>query len=106
VVVNGDVAGAVRLKAGTKSGCFETGAWLCRSARGRGIGRQAMEAVIKQAAIAGAKEVYAETTTSNHGALAVLRHLGFHMEPTDIRASPVVGRPDGNVVRARLRLGP
>lgn len=55
--------------------------WLTRTARGRGIGRAAMAAVLDEAAALGARVVRAETTPRNAAALAVLRHLGFALEP-------------------------
>lgn len=104
VVVDGTIVGSVRLKVTAREGCLEMGAWLGRVARGRGIGRQALAALVEQAVLARAKEVCAETTTANIGALAVLRHLNFEIEAREEEAPPVAGRPKGMAVRARLCL--
>ena len=56
---------------------LETGIWLTRGARGRGVGRRALGAVLEQAPALGAHEVRADTTRGNGPALAVLRDLGF-----------------------------
>jgi RimJ/RimL family protein N-acetyltransferase len=104
VVVDGSITGSIRLKATARQGCLETGAWLGRAARGQGIGRQALAAVIEHAARAGAKEVCAETTTGNSGALAILRHLHFDIEAIGGETLPVAGRPGGRAVLARLWL--
>lgn len=81
VVVADRVVGAVRLKWTGSPGVLETGIWLTRTARGRGVGRAAMAAVLDEAAALGARVVRAETTPRNAAALAVLRHLGFALEP-------------------------
>jgi RimJ/RimL family protein N-acetyltransferase len=54
VEVDGDVAGAVRLKRTAEPGVLETGIWLTRGARGRGAGRRAIAALLEQAAVLGA----------------------------------------------------
>ena len=93
--VDNQVVGSVRLKHTDEQGILETGLWLTRSARGRGVGHAAMAAVLQQAARAGASGVVAETTIANASALAVLQHLGFDTAPTD----------DGRGVRAFLAMG-
>ena len=77
VELDGAVVGAVRLKRTAEPGVLETGIWLTRGARGRGIGRRALGGVLDEAAALGAYEVAAETTRGNGPALAVLRNLGF-----------------------------
>ncbi|TFV90269.1 GNAT family N-acetyltransferase [Blastococcus sp. CT_GayMR20] len=77
VEVDGDVAGAVRLKRTAEPGVLETGIWLARGVRGRGAGRRAIAAVLAQAAVLGGREVRVETGRGNQGALAILRGLGF-----------------------------
>ena len=94
IAVDDHVVGSARLKHTDEQGVLETGLWLTRSARGRGVGHAAMVAVLQQAARAGAAEVIAETTVVNASALAVLQHLGFDTAPTD----------DGRGVRAFLAL--
>jgi RimJ/RimL family protein N-acetyltransferase len=77
VEVDGDVAGAVRLKRTDEVGVLETGIWLTRGARGRGVAIQALAAVLDEAAASGAREVRAVTRSENAAALAVLRALDF-----------------------------
>jgi RimJ/RimL family protein N-acetyltransferase len=91
VVVGSAVVGSVRLKSTNEPGVLETGIWLTRSSRGRGVAVAAMAAVLRTAAALGAQEVRADTTTGNISALGVLRRLGFDLEVTD-----------GDSVRARL----
>ena len=93
VVVDGRVVGSVRL-ARTSDGVLETGAWLTRTVRRRGLGRAAFGAVLSEAAAAGARRVQASTTTGNGAALAVLRQLGFTCAPD----------ADGRTVRAGVDL--
>ena len=96
VIVDELVVGSVRLKGTEEHGVLETGIWLTRGARGRGVGRAAMGATLRQAATLGATEVRAHTTAANWGALAVLRRLGFDLDPAE----------NGRDVSAHLRLGP
>lgn len=79
VVVDERVVGSVRLKRTETPGVLETGAWLTRAARGRGVGRAAAAAVLREAAAAGADAVRADTTTGNAAALGVLYRLGFRL---------------------------
>lgn len=95
VVVGNAVVGAVRLKGTNEQGLLETGIWLTRSSRGRGVAVAAMEAVLGQAAALHAHGVRAETTTGNTSAQGVLRRLGFDLELTG-----------GDCVRAMLLLAP
>lgn len=96
VVVDDRVVGSVRLKRGADERVLETGAWLTRAARGRGVGRAAAAAVVREAAAVGARAVRAETTTGNAAALAVLDRLGFELRSDG----------DGREVRALLSLEP
>jgi len=91
VDLDGAVVGAVRLKRTAEPGVLETGIWLTRGARGRGVGRRAMGAVLDEALALGAHEVVAETTRGNWPALAVLRNLGFS---TAVAGERVVARRD------------
>ena len=77
VEVDGGVVGAVRLKRTAEPGVLETGIWLTRRARGRGVGRRALAAVLEEAAAGGAAAVRADTARGNGPALAALRDLGF-----------------------------
>lgn len=83
VVVDNAVVGSVRLKCTNEQGVLETGVWLTRSSRGRGVAVAAMAAVLGKAAALGAQGVRADTTTGNTSALGVLRRLGFDLEITD-----------------------
>lgn len=88
------VVGSVRLRRTGEPGVLETGIWLVRDARGRGVGRQAVRLVLDRARGAGAVTVRAETMPGNAGAVALLRSLGFR------------ARSHGEHVRADLHLGP
>lgn len=77
VVVDDAPVGCVRLKKTAEAGVLETGIWLRRSARGRGIGSQAMTAVLAEARAAGATAVVADTASDNLGARALMRAAGF-----------------------------
>lgn len=94
VVVDGAVLGAVRLRQTADDGVLETGVWLARSARGRGLGAEAVRAVVRRAADLGARAVRADTTAGNVAAQATLDRLGFTLTSTD----------DGRSVSAVLRL--
>ncbi|GGG71974.1 hypothetical protein GCM10011374_40900 [Kocuria dechangensis] len=83
VVVDEMVVGSVRLKHTDEPGVLEMGIWLTRGARGRGVGRAATAAALRQAASLGASGVRADTTAANAGALAVLRRFGFHLTLSD-----------------------
>ena len=83
VVVGNAVVGSVRLKCTNEPGVLETGVWLTRSSRGRGVAVAAMAAVLRTAAALGAQGVRADTTTGNTSALGVLRRLGFDLEVAD-----------------------
>ena len=94
VVVGDSVVGSVRLKCTDDEGVLDTGIWLTRRSRGRGVGVAAMAAVLHEAAALGAQGVRADTTTGNSRALGVLRRLGFDLEFTH-----------GDSVRALLLFG-
>ena len=64
---------------GVVSGALETGIWLARSFRGRGVGREALHLVKDRAASAGAAVLVAETTAGNVGALALLKSAGAEL---------------------------
>ena len=92
VTVDHTVVGSVRLKNTGDAGVLETGIWLTREARGRGIGRMALHAVLEEAVRPGAQEVRADTTANNSAALNLLSALDF------------TGVEDGGRINARLRL--
>lgn len=81
VLVDSVVLGSVRLQE-IEDGVLELGIWLGRSARGRGLGADAVRAAVELARTTTAHTVVAETTTDNLAALAVLRALGFETADT------------------------
>lgn len=83
VVVDKRVVGSVRLKRTDEPDVLETGIWLTRGHRGRGIGQRAVAEVLKQAAALGVRGVCAETTADNTDALRTLQRLGFEIAPAD-----------------------
>jgi RimJ/RimL family protein N-acetyltransferase len=91
VVVDGEVAGAVRLRRTAEPGTAETGIWLARSARGRGAASRALAAVVALGRGGGLAVLRAETTAANGPALAVLRATGFAVSAPD-EAGTVVAR--------------
>ena len=90
VIVDGEIAGFMRLRrmphsdaevtggsgggTGGVGGTAETGMWLGRSFRGKGLGAAALDALLAQAAMRGYTRVVADTTPQNLAALGVLRH--------------------------------
>ncbi len=104
IVLDGRVVGAARLKQTERLGCLETGVWVGRSIRGRGVGRHAMAALIQEAASAGADELCADTTQDNSGSLAVLRQFGFQLSELDAAQPVPPGRAGGHAIRACLPL--
>ena len=89
---DGRVVGGLRLRRTGDPDVLETGIWLARDARGRGIGAQAMRLVLGRARQAGARTVRAETTTAHASAVGLLRALG------------AVITVDGDAVRAEIPL--
>jgi ribosomal-protein-alanine N-acetyltransferase len=94
----GQLAGSIRLRR-TGRESVETGLWLGRSFRGRGIGRQALQLVMAEAAAAGADVLEAQTTIGNTPARALLRSMGAALEP----GAPTGGGPATVAARIRLR---
>ena len=88
----GQVVGGVRLQRTGDPQVLETGIWLVRDARGRSVGRQALQLVLERARDAEAVSVRAETTAGNAAAIGLLRSLG------------AVVTVDGDVVRAEITL--
>ncbi|WJK43779.1 GNAT family N-acetyltransferase [Solwaraspora sp. WMMA2056] len=89
VTLGGDVVGGVRLtRLDAPSGVVETGIWLGRSARGRGIGAAALRAVLDEAVRLGAQLVVARTTPANRAAINLLRRCGaiIQVEQGQVRA--------------------
>ncbi|MGH6747592.1 GNAT family N-acetyltransferase [Novosphingobium sp.] len=69
------------VSAGSKrQGVSEVGYLLSREAQGRGIGREAVAAVIGQLFAEGQRRVFADTDPDNRGSIALLESLGFRLE--------------------------
>ncbi|MEU8260865.1 GNAT family N-acetyltransferase [Micromonospora sp. NPDC048999] len=79
IVAGGEVVGMVRMSRRDEPGTVETGMWLGRSARGRGLGAAALRELLNVAAAAGMHTVVAETTPDNQGAVSVLRKCGAEL---------------------------
>lgn len=98
VIADGAVAGMIRMSARDPEAdrvpptVMETGVWLGRAWRGRGIGIAALRALLVEAVLAGAHTVVAETTAGNVCALGALRRCGALL------------RRDGDAVYARIPL--
>ncbi len=73
---DGVIVGSARLARPEADDALETGLWLGRSHRGKGIGTATLRALLDEAARAGARAVVADTTADNAGALAALRRNG------------------------------
>ncbi|MGW1892710.1 GNAT family N-acetyltransferase [Streptomyces sp. NPDC002004] len=76
VLADGVVVGSARLAQRGGPAVLETGIWLGRSARGRGIGTAAVRALVDEAARCGALAVVADTTDTNRAAVSALRRNG------------------------------
>jgi RimJ/RimL family protein N-acetyltransferase len=98
VIADGAVVGMIRMSARDPAvdrnppTVMETGIWLGRAWRGRGIGVAALRALLVEAVLAGAHTVVAETTAGNLGAVGALRRCGALL------------RRDGDAVYARIPL--
>lgn len=80
-----DLAGSVRLKREPGAGIpsAETGIWLGRSFRSRGIGRAALDLVVAEARRAGLKRVTARTLAGNCSAQRLLTAAGAALTHAD-----------------------
>lgn len=85
IALDGAVVGMIRLSRVDPPGVCETGMWLGRSARGRGVAPEALLLVLAKAAAAGAHTVRAQTTAGNLAAQATLRRAGASLTATDDR---------------------
>ncbi|NYT96745.1 GNAT family N-acetyltransferase [Salinispora sp. H7-4] len=79
VLAAGEVVGVIRMTRCAEPEAVETGLWLGRSARGRGIGAAALRELLHKAAAAGMRRVVAATTPDNRGALSVLTNCGARL---------------------------
>ncbi|MEV8566716.1 GNAT family protein [Streptomyces sp. NPDC051322] len=73
---DGEIVGSARLAVRDRPDVLETGMWLGRSRRGRGIGTAALRILLQEAARTDAHSVVAETTAHNTAALTALRRNG------------------------------
>lgn len=83
---DGELAGSVRLKLTAPAGgvgTAETGIWLGRSFRSRGIGTAALRLVLAEARRAGLQRVTARTLAGNGAAQQLLASLGGRLAPDD-----------------------
>ncbi|HVK21494.1 MAG TPA: GNAT family N-acetyltransferase [Actinokineospora sp.] len=85
--VRGETAGMIRL-AETGPGTAETGMWLGRAMRSKGLGVDALRALLEIAAARGFHTVRAETTPDNTAAIHALARCGavFTTTPTAVTA--------------------
>ncbi len=79
ILAGDQIVGSARLKRTTVPGVLETGIWLTRCARGRGVGKLALTRLLSTAAALGARGVSADTSGDNEAAIGVLRSLGFDL---------------------------
>ena len=82
ILRDGSPAGSIRLKRAAE-GTAETGIWLGRSYRGRGIGSAALDLVLAEARRAGLHQVAARTTAGNIGAQRLLAAAGARLTHDD-----------------------
>jgi RimJ/RimL family protein N-acetyltransferase len=83
IVVDGAVAGMIRLARTATDGAYETGMWLGRGRRGQGLGVAAVRALLDEARLIGARAVIADTTPGNAAALGALRSCGAMLTVDD-----------------------
>lgn len=82
-IVDGSrIVGSARLKRSDPC-TFETGMWLARCARGRGIGSKTLLALRQRAAAEGATRVVARTSRGNTAAIGALRNSGAEIGEPD-----------------------
>lgn len=83
ILVGDDVLGMIRMSWRPEPDTVETGIWLGRSARGLGLGKAALRALLAEAARVGARRVVAETNAGNLPAMSVLRRCGAELHTAD-----------------------
>lgn len=82
IMYGGQPIGSVRLGVTESADTLETGIWLVRMHRGRGLARQAMSLVLEQARQSGALFVRADTASSNRSAQSLMESVGFVLAPS------------------------
>lgn len=92
VLVDDEVVGMARLARLDEPETAETGMWLGRSMRGRGVGAAALREVVQEACRLGIGTVVASTTRTNVAALTVLKKFGAQL------------RTEGEAVHAAISL--
>ncbi len=100
IVLGSRVVGSARLKHAER-GTLETGMWLARCERGRGLGSEVLMALKRHAADEGAVRMIAQTSPKNKAAIRTLRNCGATMDEPDAQGriwaefhlQPVVKRP-------------
>jgi [ribosomal protein S5]-alanine N-acetyltransferase len=83
IMAGGCLAGAIRLKLAAEHNTAETGIWLGRSFRARGIGGAALRLVLAEARHAGMTRVTARTLAGNLGAQGLLAGAGAILTDDD-----------------------
>jgi RimJ/RimL family protein N-acetyltransferase len=79
IIVDDRIAGFIRLARTDREGVAETGMWLGRSWRGRGIASQSLRLLVAEAAGHGFTKLAADTSPENAPALGALRALGAQL---------------------------
>ncbi len=95
ILLDGHIAGAVRLAPAEAPGAVEAGIWLARSARGHGHSTQALHLLTEEARAQGLSAIIVETNASNAPAVGTLRTLGAKLWED----------PETGAVHATLRVG-
>ncbi len=95
VLVDGAIAGAVRLAPAEAPGAVEAAIWLARSARGQGHSTVALHLLVEEARHQGLSAIIVETTASNAAAVGALRTSGAKLWED----------PETGAVHATLRVG-
>ncbi|WP_211239265.1 GNAT family N-acetyltransferase [Actinokineospora inagensis] len=92
VEAEGSLTGMIRM-ARVSQDEAETGMWLGRSARGKGIGTAALRALVAEAAAVGVRTIVADTASGNSAALGALRTCGATLthHGDDVRAELPIG---------------
>jgi RimJ/RimL family protein N-acetyltransferase len=99
VVEGAAVVGVARLRHDPAG--VETGVWLVRPARGRGIGTVVLGLLVERAAAAGAQRLVADTTPDNVAAVASLRRHGADLREQAGTVAAVVDLGAVRTLRAR-----
>jgi RimJ/RimL family protein N-acetyltransferase len=81
ITVSGELVGFIRLSPlSSREGTAETGMWLGRSWRGKGVGQAALRALVTEASRNGFTKIVAETTPENVAAIGTLRKNGASLK--------------------------